>query len=136
MGDRANCIIQYEGKKSKRVWFYTHWRGEQLPGIVKAALAKEWRWDDEFYLPRIIFSQLVKDQEAEEAGFGIALSVADNEHAYLVVDLKKKRVFFEAPPDEIWNKYHRLTAAAKEGWSFDDYIKVGPETMSLVEDNK
>jgi hypothetical protein len=130
MGDRANCIIQFDGKKSNRVWFYTHWSGSDLPGIVKTALAKKWRWDVDSYLARIIFCELVKDNEMEETGFGISLRQQDNEHPYLVVDIKNKKVFFEMPPGD--EKYFRLKDEAKKGWSFEEYIKSGPDTMADV----
>lgn len=137
MGDRANCIMQYDGKKSKRVWFYTHWRGNALPGIVMAALARELRWDDESYLARIIFCEMIKGAEGEETGFGISLRQADNEYPYLVVDIEKQRVFFEAPPgDDLWEKYHKLKPQAGKGWTFEEYIKNGPKTMADVQVNR
>lgn len=129
MGDRANCIIQYEGKKSKRVWFYTHWSGSDLPGIVKTALARKERWDDDSYLARIIFSEMIKGQEDSELGFGISLRQQDNEHPYLVVDIKAQRVFFEDEPKSI---YARTKERAKKGWTFEEYIKDGPGIMDDV----
>lgn len=134
MGDRANCIIQYEGNKNKRVWFYTHWSGHDLPAIVKAALAKKWRWDDDSYLARIIFNELTKDNEMEETGFGISLRQQDNEHPYLVVDIENKCVFFEMPKDLA--KYYKLSAAAAKGWTFEEYVKNGPDNMTDVRTEK
>ena len=52
MGDRANVVIDDNGSQ---VYLYTHWRGTELPEIVRKALTKNQRWDDPQYLSRIVF---------------------------------------------------------------------------------
>lgn len=83
MGDRANIAVS-DGKG--RVYLYTHWNGTELPETLQRALARRQRWDDAFYLTRIIFCEMVKGQETEETGFGISTYVGDGENRVLVVD--------------------------------------------------
>ncbi len=83
MGCRGNIQIQFSDKKS--IYFYTHWRGGSIKQVVQAALCRRQRWEDEAYLARIIFCELVKGHESEETGYGIALYVMDNEHPIVKV---------------------------------------------------
>lgn len=100
MGDRGNIAVQFDGKKTKRVWFYTHWSGSELDQTIAAALERgKSRWTDGSYLARIIFCELVKGNEMDTTGFGISLNAGDNEHAFRVVDLKSQTVFQEPDPD-------------------------------------
>jgi hypothetical protein len=92
MGDRANVVLK---QKPAEIFLYTHWGGSELPEVVRGALAKRWRWNDDSYLARIIFCELVKGSEAEETGFGIATAPPDNSYPYLVVDCAKQEVRFE-----------------------------------------
>ncbi len=128
MGDRGNVIIREKSKPD--IFLYSHWGGSELPGDVKRALAKKWRWDDKAYLTRIIFEEMVpKEQHGDETGFGIDTQQCDNEHAYVVVDVTKKTVYFELEDD----KYFGLTPAAEKGWTFEEYAAKGPESMDKVE---
>ena len=71
MGDRANVkVIAYEGDPG--VYLYTHCSGDDLPMMIKSALAKKWRWDDGAYLARIVFCEMVVGSEQGETGFGIS----------------------------------------------------------------
>jgi hypothetical protein len=90
MGDRANIIVTEDCKTG--VVLYTHWRGSELPEILKTALDKKWRWTDTSYLTRIIFCEMVKGDEASETGFGISTQLGDNGHPYLVVDTERQVV--------------------------------------------
>lgn len=89
MGDRGNIAIEEDGK---RIYFYSHWSGSELPEIVRRAIARKWRWDDPPYLARIIFCELVKGNEGEETGYGISLGICDNSHPIIVVDMNKQSV--------------------------------------------
>lgn len=91
MGDRANVVVR-EGKEE--VWLYTHWGGTDLPADVRAALAKQWRWNDAPYLARIIFDEMTRGNAGEETGFGIWSGPCDNEHDIIVVDVSKQEVQF------------------------------------------
>ncbi len=84
MGDRANVLVK-DRAGDKGVYLYTHWEGTELPATLQRALAKRCRWDDPAYLARIIFCEMVKGQEAEETGYGIALWAPDGEHRVLEV---------------------------------------------------
>jgi len=68
MGDRRNVIVK---NNNAGVGLYTHWSGSELKETVKTALKRHQRWDDDAYLARIIFCQMVKGQESDETGFGI-----------------------------------------------------------------
>lgn len=113
MGDRANVRFIYdypkgglaEGERRQRselpddpdqradIFFYTHWGGSELPRTVAEALKRgTGRWDDEAYLARIIFSEMVKDEVLQETGYGIAPYQPDNEHSIVEVDARLKTV--------------------------------------------
>jgi len=85
MGDRANVLIS-------GVYLYTHWGGRHLPFIVRDALKKKWRWDDDAYLTRIVFCEMVKGQEAEETGFGICSYMPDNEHPVIELNCDNQTI--------------------------------------------
>jgi hypothetical protein len=90
MGDRAQVAIkQDEGL----VYLYTHWHGSDLQTIVRRALARKQRWNDEEYLARIIFCEMIKDYEAGETGFGIGLDEhGDSQHPLIIVDPEEQTV--------------------------------------------
>lgn len=89
MGDRANIEMKStEGS----IYLYTHWNGSGLPLTLKNALSREKRWDDEAYLTRIIFCEMVKGEEQGETGYGISLQIQDNEHPLVVVDTDSQTV--------------------------------------------
>ena len=71
MGDRGQVeLVMSEGS----IFLYTHWGAEGLPWVVAKALDRgRSRWDDDEYLNRIIFSQMIKDEVMEETGYGISL---------------------------------------------------------------
>ena len=79
--DRESCV-----------YLYTHWGAGQLPGIVKRALAKKWRWDDPSYLARIIFDVMTEGSRDEETGFGISTSPAGDAWRLVEVDCAEQVV--------------------------------------------
>lgn len=87
MGDRASVIVKTGDSK---VYLYTHWTGTELPETLRKALARRLRWDDDAYLTRIIFCQMVKGNEESELGFGI--SGTPTEDSFIVVDVDNQRV--------------------------------------------
>ena len=107
MGDRGNiCMEEAEGKK---IYFYTHWDGSELFTILKNALIKgKLRWDDEPYLARIIFCELVKKDDGI-TGYGISTGVCDNEHPIFVVNSDKQVVSIEE---------------TNKNWTFEDFIQL------------
>lgn len=86
MGDRGNVEMVYGEGQS--IFFYTHWQGTELPQTVAKALEKgRTRWDDESYLARIIFQEIIGNDD-DVTGFGIAPYVMDNEHDVVQVFTK------------------------------------------------
>lgn len=90
MGDRATVYV-HEGDQPG-VYLYTHWEGYELPDTVRIALARgRDRWNDMPYLARIIFDQMVGDQQMETTGFGImAGPIADGRN--MDVDTARQEV--------------------------------------------
>ena len=72
MGDRGEVYI-----KDENVRLYTHWDAEELIKTVKRALSKKWRWDDAHYLGRIIFDEMIGNNQGTETGFGISTGQTD-----------------------------------------------------------
>ncbi len=94
MGDRGNIVIDY-GKK-RRIYFYTHWNGSSIKEILKGALLRgKERWDDPSYLARIIFCELIGEDQEGVTGYGISPYLTDNEHPLLIVDVRNKLVWLE-----------------------------------------
>ena len=96
MGDRANVQFVYEKRdfeEAKKVYFYTHWSGYELPQKVAAALDRgRDRWDDESYLARIVFSEMIRDEINDTTGYGIAPYRNDYNHADVVIDMNSRTV--------------------------------------------
>lgn len=124
MGDRANIIVNtsYNDKKPEYVWFYTHWSGSEVPAIVRAALAKQWRWSDPSYLARIIFDQLTRGRQGEETGYGISGSCVDSSYPFLVVDAPTQKVELYGATDEALKRPERI-------WTFEEFINL-PEELT------
>lgn len=119
MGDRGNIVIR---QSDGDVWFYTHWSGSEIKDTVKTALAKRWRWNDESYLARIVFSELVKGNEEEETGFGISTQLQDNGHDIVVVDVPHQRVF-TIKEEELQDRYVPKDWKPKKSTSFENFVK-------------
>ncbi len=66
MGDRGQVFIKEEG-----VYLYTHWGARGLVLTVRKALSKNWRWDNQEYLARIIFDEMIGKDQGTETGYGI-----------------------------------------------------------------
>lgn len=104
MGDRANIMIKEEG--GGEIYLYSHWGGYDLPRVLANALDRgRGRWNDEPYLSRIIFSEMVKDQIEEDTGYGLSTYRTDWEYDDLIVDVKSQRV-----------------NGRGEGMSFDEFV--------------
>ena len=71
MGTRAQVKIEQYGNRAP-VYLYQHYDGYNLPDTVRKALKKgRGSWNDECYLARIIFCEMVKDDIAGTTGYGI-----------------------------------------------------------------
>ena len=91
---RQNIAMKYSD--GKKVYLYSHWKGEegdsQLKQDLKRAIARNERWDDESYLARIIISEVIKDDIYGETNYGIAPYEMQDEFPTIEVDLKAKTV--------------------------------------------
>ena len=67
------------------------------------------RWDDESYLARIIFSEMIKKSVLDETGYGIAPYEIEAGSPICTVNMRDKTV----------------TDTEGKTYSFDDYIKKG-----------
>lgn len=123
MGDRANIYLQYKEDKPG-IYFYTHYKGSQLPTILQRALrfAEETvGLSDDFYTSRIIFDQLTEGS-SESHGYGIAPYMGDNEYPILIVDFDNEEVYLGREPKECWDPPTFLRDRAV--WPFDHYIEL------------
>jgi len=105
MGDRANIVIQEGGRE---IYFYTHCGGSDLPVVLQNALVRgNDRWDDEPYINRIIFCEMIQDDVMGSTGFGIDSREGDNEHPLIYVNHDEGVVQIE-----------------EHKWSFAEYVKL------------
>jgi len=99
MGDRSNIVVK-RGKD--KVYLYGHWMGTDYINILATALnrAKD-RWDDNAYIARVIFCDMVRGSLDTTTGYGISSTLCDNEHPLLVLNCKDQRVNLETEKGEI-----------------------------------
>ena len=117
MGDRANIVIEND---AGRIYLYTHWAGYSLPETLRSALERgKSRWDDESYLTRIIFCEMVKGSEADLTGYGISNQLGDNGHPFLVVNVEEQTVAVEG--DET-TPHTMADPAVGQSYSFTEYV--------------
>jgi hypothetical protein len=92
MGDRAQIRFIFEDGKD--VFFYTHWGAHELPEDLSNALRRgEDRWDDEEYLARIIFCEMIQSDVLGTTGAGIGTGVhGDLNRPLITVDTRTKTV--------------------------------------------
>ena len=122
MGDRANILIGgVNGGEFRGVYLYTHWSGTELPLTLQDALKKQWRWDDEQYLARIVFCEMVKGVEMGETGYGISAVVGDGTGRVLKVDTTTQTVT------------HMRSGRI---WAFDDYCSLSEDELFDVWDSQ
>lgn len=114
MGDRANICIK-DG--SKEIYLYTHWSGTKLPATLQRALARGQRWDDDAYLTRIIFCEMVKGQEDGETGYGISATLGDGDDRILIVDPRKQEVYVKG---------------TLRRYSFQEYVELSEATIDQL----
>lgn len=95
MGDRIVYVIKQD--KDLSLNLYSHWGGyDRFVSLAKALKAAEPRWNDTTYAARIIVSQLIGSDWAEETGFGLWASnehgMYGGDHPDIVIDLTDKTV--------------------------------------------
>lgn len=106
MGDRGNIKI---GK----VYLYTHWGGSKIKQTLQKALARHQRWNDEAYLTRIIFCEMIGNDIDGETGYGISTSIQDNNHNIIEVDVKNQKI------KELISDNNDIVTSE---WSFQEFI--------------
>ncbi len=128
MGDRGNIVIRQSAggpgasTPESYLYLYTHWGGSELPAILQAALKRgKERWNDEPYLARIIFQEMLAGDDGLES-FGISTYVGDNEHDFLLVDCGELTVSV-VPPGTF--------PSPKKSWSFEEFIKLRPAALGF-----
>ena len=97
MGMRQNVQLIYPAQgetEYQPIFIYSHWGGDDdinnspLAQQVREALSKRDRWDDDSYLARMIFSQIVKDAGIDDpTGVGLSPYEIDPEFPTITVDL-------------------------------------------------
>jgi len=124
MGARGNIAIKQSG--DVRIYFYTHWRGSELPKILRDALGRgKNRWDDPAYLARMIFDEMTSGEKGE-TGFGISTEVQDNEYPILVVNPDERVITIDgigSGPNVL-----ALGVAPKHSWTFAEFAAL-PENI-------
>lgn len=115
MGDRGNIVVKMP--EGKFLCFYTHSNGSELPEILKAALIRGREcWDDDMYLARIIFCEMIKDDVMETSFYGLSTYIGDNSYDLLVVDVDKNTVARVGGDDP--------SAKPKDSWTFEQFLKL------------
>lgn len=116
MGDRIVYSIKQD--KDLSVNLYSHWGGhDRFVALAAALKAAEPRWNDGSYATRIIVSQLIGDQWAEETGFGLWASNSDGMYGGdwpdITIDLVNKTVIDETGTHSFTDfiEYHMLKEA-------------------------
>jgi len=122
MGDRANIYIKQEGRKDEGIYLYTRSGGSGLPFVLQGALKRgESRWNDESYLARIIFCEMIQTRVMDETGYGISIYPPDNEYPLLVVDCASQEVSVSDCP---------YNGEERKKTKFADFVKLTEEEIA------
>lgn len=111
MGCRGQILIEDIG-----VYLYTHFGGDEMVNDLKKTLAMpgvRYRWRDDEYLARIIFSQMVKDDIDGTTGYGIGNSQHGDIYKLITINIENQTI-------EVLDVYNDIT---RKYSSFEDFIK-------------
>lgn len=110
MGTQAQVFMKDTG-----VYLYQHWDGYDLPNVVRRALCRNERWSDTDYLTRIIFCQMVSENNeiTTATGYGISTNQkSDIEYLITLTPDKKvivaKSVYDQSMTDDIKLRWTEL----------------------------
>jgi hypothetical protein len=117
MGDRSHVYIEDTG-----VYLYTHWRGHELPQTVALALSREERWRDPEYLARIIFDEMVGDNDSA-TGYGIGTEQHGDVYRVVRVDCSEQEITVESGVAP----WHDNDEAVSETYSFEEAANARPD---------
>jgi hypothetical protein len=95
MSDSGMIRVYQDGRTTSSVYLYTHYRGDEIYGILKRAMSRKERWFDSAYLARIIFCEMVKGDERGVTGAGISALPFCVDHTILGVECSHKEITFE-----------------------------------------
>lgn len=88
MGDRGQVLVKPSG-----IYLYTHWGATDLHKDVKSAIQRSHdRWDDEEYLTRVIFCEMIRNDLMGTSGYGIGTSYHGDAYRVVEVDTAKQKV--------------------------------------------
>lgn len=146
MGERGNIVFIHpaakEGGESRRVYFYTHWRGHMLHEILREAMnwREHWpegfgklsggvrescRWYDASYFARVVFCRLVAGDEAGVLSFGIDVDRTLPDYDELHIDVKDRQIR-QVRLDPIEGADGRLSGISERAvasWTFQEYVE-------------
>jgi hypothetical protein len=135
MGNRANIIVRQEDGD---IFLYSHYDGERLVKTLQTALTfGKNRWNDPSYLTRIIFSEMIRGAEHDELGYGISLSMVDNDgHDLLIVDTNTKKITIISEKDGLIKKSRKLKETFDKSisysYSFEEYINLKNRNLPRI----
>ena len=125
MGDRANVAIRTNENIDARIFLYAHSAGYGMGERVKCALEQARpRWNDASYGARIFLSSMLTPEEHNaETGFGLSLSIADNDgYDCIEVDFVDNTVRIRKFDSQKWSFDFDNPPIAS--WLFDEYCKL------------
>lgn len=102
MGTRAQAMV-----KGKEIYLYQHYDGYDLFNTVVNAVVNAvdaGRFDDDEYLTRMIFCEMVKYDVMGSTGFGIGTEIHGDIEYLVVVDNQKGQVFEKSIKNGKWTK--------------------------------
>jgi len=110
IGDRAQ--VKIKGHADTCVYLYTHWGGYRVEMEVRKALALKERWDDDEYLARIIFCEMIGDNTEGTTGYGIGTGEHGDIGLLITVDTVQQDVLI----------HHVYADYDDKKFSFEDFI--------------
>lgn len=111
MGDRGNIVTGNQDGGPK-IYMYSHWGGSGLKKDLQKALKRgKGRWNDEEYLNRIIFSEIIQDEVLSTTGYGLHTRQGDGD-IRATVHLDTQQV-----------------ETSKGAYSFEEYINLPEEAL-------
>lgn len=132
MGDRS--VVKFVYANEGEVNVYVHWLGSELPNIIAKALERNIRWNDDYYLSRIIISGIIKEAGVDdEYGVGIMPKNTFGEGGP-IINLAENTVTL----DGHWggdSSYHWSSKVPDGTYSFSDYIAAINDVGDTLYDN-
>jgi len=137
MGERGNIVFQFEG--TRRIFFYTHWRGHLLHEILREAMnwkesypegfgnltgttRESCRWHDPSYFARVVFNRLTRGDEDGVLSFGISVDRTLPDHDELHVDTIRKTVRqVRLDPIEEEGRWSGVAEVTVQEWTYQQF---------------